>query len=34
MQARELGIRHTRHMPIGAEATVKVRDKHATTHRL
>jgi hypothetical protein len=29
-----LGIKQTRHTPIGAEATITVRDEHATAHRL
>jgi hypothetical protein len=29
-----LGIKQTRHTPIGAEATIKVSDEHATAHRL
>jgi hypothetical protein len=29
-----LGIKQTRHTPIGAEATIKASDEHATAHRL
>ncbi len=29
-----LGIKQTRHTPLGAEATIKVSDTHATAHRL